>query len=84
MSAAGGIRVLANYRSGGINAHRDGRDSTWIVNDNWCGSVWQLQKPVAPTSGVIISSYESLPRIDVPNDSPDTVRHIIGLKDPAL
>jgi hypothetical protein len=36
---------------------------------------------VAPAAGVIIRSHEIAGRIDVPDDSPDTERHIKGLKD---
>jgi hypothetical protein len=46
VSVAVGISVLANYRSAGINAHRDGSDSTGIFNGNWCGAMWELQKPI--------------------------------------
>jgi hypothetical protein len=56
VSATGGIGVLANDCSGGINAHRDGRDSTRIVDDHWCGPVGQLQKRMALAVGVIVRS----------------------------
>jgi hypothetical protein len=80
VSVNAGIGVLANHRSAGINALHDGSDSTGIVNRNWCGSVWELQKRVMPASVVNVSSYEFSSRINVPNDSRDAVGHIIGLE----
>ena len=41
-----------NYRSGGIDTHGDGRDSTWIINDNPCRAIAELQKAVTPVAGI--------------------------------
>jgi len=67
MSAALGVRVLSNYRSDGINTHGDGCDSTWIVNDDWCGAITELKESVAPAVRVVIGSHEMSCRIDVLN-----------------
>jgi len=84
-----GIGVLTNDGPAWIHALYKGADGiewrrAWNVNRDGPGSIRELQKSMTLTTCIDVSSHNFLPRSDVPDGSRNTVRHIVGLKDPVL
>src|SRR5215470_13546325 len=88
MSVRTGICVLAGHDSTRVNALQNGahgleRRCAGSVYCDRCRSIWELQKSMLPLA-VNIGSHHGFFRIDIPDNSPSAVGHVISLEDPIL